>query len=116
MQAIAPRGVPTWLNEGLAIAFEPDGGAWTEAQLAKSEARLPLQRLARGFGGLSTAEARAAYAQSASLVRALLDQGGPTALVALLQDLGRGDTFPAAFEARFFMPYDVFTANLEARR
>ena len=116
VQAIAPRGVPTWLNEGLAIAFEPDEGAWAETELAKSGARLPLQRLVRGFGGLSTTEARTAYAQSAALVRTLLGQGGPTSVVALLEDLASGETFPAAFEARFFMPYDAFVANLEAGR
>jgi hypothetical protein len=116
VQAIAPRGVPTWLNEGLAIAFEPDGGAWAEAQLAKSDARLPLKRLAGGFGGLSTTEARTAYAQSAALVRALMDQGGAPAVVLLLQDLARGETFAAAFENRFLMSYDAFMTSLEAGR
>jgi hypothetical protein len=116
VHAIAPKGVPTWLNEGLAIAFEPEGAAWAQTELAKTTSRLTLPRLASGFGQLSTAEARLAYAQSAVLVRSLLDLGGAPTLVSLLQDLARGESFPASFEARFLMPYDTFTSNLEASR
>ena len=113
---IAPKGVPTWLNEGLAVAFEPEGAAWAQTELAKTTSRLPLDRLASGFGKFSTDEARLAYAQSAVLVRALLDLGGAPTLVSLLQDLAHGQSFPASFEARFLLPYDTFTSNLEASR
>jgi hypothetical protein len=113
---IAPRGVPTWLNEGLAIAFEPEGAAWADAELAKTPTRLSLDRIASGFGRFSTADARVAYAQSAVLVRMLLDLGGAPTLVTLLQDLAGGQSFQAAFEARFLRPYDTFAANVEAGR
>lgn len=115
IQSIAPRGVPTWLNEGLAVLFEPTGDAWAEAQLAGSTTRLPLTRLAGSFAGLSTVEARLAYAQSAATVRALLDQGGAPAVVSVLQDIAGGETFAAAFERRMFMPYENFLASLVAR-
>ena len=114
VQSLAPRGVPVWLHEGLAVMFEPDGGAWSLEQLSKAPARLPLQRLTDGFGELSGAEARLAYAQSAAMVRALFDSGGPLAVGAVLQDIARGDTFPAAFERRMFMAYDTFIGGLEA--
>ncbi len=91
VQSLAPRGVPTWLNEGLAVMFEPNGPAWTDAQLGSSGYRLPLQRLAAGFDRLSGAQARMAYAQSGAAVRALIEQAGAPAMVALLQDIGRGD-------------------------
>lgn len=116
VQSVAPRGVPHWLNEGLAVMFEPDGESWTDSQLSSSEARQTLEQLGKGFGGLSTADARIAYAQSAAVVRALLEQGGPPAVVSILQDLARGDTFAAALERRLGMPFDAFVASLEASR
>jgi len=114
VQSVAPRGVPLWLHEGLAVMFEPNGEAWADAQLSTSAARLPLARLAGSFAPLSTAEARLAYAQSAGIVRALFEQGGAAAVGAILQDLARGDTFAAAFERHLFMTYDDFIAGLEA--
>jgi tetratricopeptide (TPR) repeat protein len=114
VQSVAPRGVPLWLHEGLAVMFEPDGAAWSQQQLAKEPVRLPLRRLAETFERLSGAEARIAYAQSAAIVRTLLDSGGPLALGALLQDLARGESFGAAFEQRFFQTYDSFITSVEA--
>ena len=112
VQSLAPRGVPMWLHEGLAVMFEPDAGAWSEEQLSNAPARLPLRRLADSFGALSGAEARLAYAQSAAIVRAIFDSGGPMAVGAVLQDIARGDTFATAFERRMFMAYDTFISGL----
>lgn len=114
VQSVAPRGVPLWLHEGLAVMFEPGGAAWSQQQLAKAPARLPVRRLAESFERLSGADARLAYAQSAAIVRALFDATSPLALGALLQDLARGETFAAAFEQRFFQTYESFLTNLEA--
>jgi len=114
VQSLAPRGVPMWLHEGLAVMFEPDAGAWSEEQLSSAPARLPLSRLAGSFEALSGVEARLAYAQSAAIVRALFDSGGALAVGAMLQDIARGDTFTAAFERRMFMAYDTFIAGLDA--
>jgi tetratricopeptide (TPR) repeat protein len=113
VQSIAPRGVPTWLNEGLAVLFEPTGEAWTDTQLAGPGPRLPLERLTGSFERLSRDEARLAYAQSAGLVRAMLNQGGPSAVVAILQDLAAGESFASALERRMFIPYDTFVADLQ---
>jgi tetratricopeptide (TPR) repeat protein len=114
VQSVAPRGVPLWLHEGLAVMFEPDGAEWSRQLLARQPARLSVRRFAESFESLSGADARAAYAQSAALVGTLLDGGGPLALGALLQDLARGETFAAAFEQRFFQSYDSFITSLEA--
>ncbi|MBF8300505.1 MAG: hypothetical protein HW394_875 [Acidobacteria bacterium] len=113
VQSLAPRGVPMWLHEGLAVMFEPDGSAWSEEQLSRAPARLPLRRLAESFGGLPGAEARLAYAQSAAIVGTLFDRGGAMAVGALLQDLARGETLATAFERHLFMAYDTFVTGLE---
>jgi hypothetical protein len=113
VQNVAPRSVPLWLHQGLAVMFEPDGAECTRRELAKAPGRLPMTRLTGGFEPLSAPEARLAYAQSAALVGTLFEMRGPLAVGALLQDLARGDTFAAAFERRFFTPYASFLAGLE---
>jgi len=114
VQAVAPRGVPVWLHEGLAVAFEPSGSQWAASALAGSSARLPLARLAGSFAPLSTEQARLAYAQSAAIVATLFDRGGAAAVGAVLQDIARGEGFAAAFARHFFTTYDDFLAALEA--
>jgi hypothetical protein len=116
VQTIAPRGVPTWLNEGLAVMFEPNGDAWARAELSGSPDRLPLATLGGSFAGLSGAQARLAYAQSAATARALVDHGGAAAVVAMLHDIAGGAAFPAAFERHMFMPFDSFVATLPPGR
>ncbi len=111
VQAIAPHGVPTWLNEGLAVNFEPGGAAWADGELAATTDRLPLSTLAGDFTGKSADEARIAYAESAVVARRLLEEGGGSAVVAILEDLSRGLTFRAAVEQRLFIPYDLFAGS-----
>lgn len=112
VRSIAPAGVPTWLNEGLAVLFEPDGQKWAETQLARTEARLDHNKLGSGFGGFSGREARLAYAQSALAVQKLLDLAGAAAVVALLQDIANGENFARAFERRVLVRYETFVADL----
>jgi tetratricopeptide (TPR) repeat protein len=116
VQAVAPRGVPPWLNEGLAVTFEPGGEAWSEGELSGSDRRLTLEQLNAGFGSLATEDARVAYAQSAAIVAALLDHGGPPVVVGILRDLGRGDGFATALERWLATPFDSFVASLGASR
>ena len=113
IQSLAPRGVPMWMHEGLALAFEPDGAAWSGEELSNTSSRLPLPQLVGSFATLSVTEARLAYAQSAAMVRALFDLSGPLAVGALLQDIVRGDTFPVASERRMLMAHDAFIGGLE---
>jgi hypothetical protein len=49
-------------------------------------------------------------------VQALIEQAGAPALVALLQDIGRGDPFDAAFERRMQTPYASFAATIDPSR
>lgn len=106
--SIAPRGVPTWLNEGLAVVFEPKGRAWSETALEKTDNRIPFGALAKSFKGLSNNDAPTAYAQSADAVGRMIDLAGEWSVVALLQDIGRGRPFPEAFGERMLMPWNEF--------
>jgi tetratricopeptide (TPR) repeat protein len=96
VHTLAARGVPTWLNEGLATALEAGDVAWADEQLAAGGA-VPLDRLAAGFGRFSGAEARQAYATSAIAAKRLLDEAGGFAVANLVRDLGRGEAFEPAF-------------------
>jgi hypothetical protein len=112
LQTIAPRNIPTWLNEGLAVLFEPNGSTWLDGELARGRARIALQRLGAGFGSLSTAEARQAYVESGLAARALVDAIGVNGLLGLLKDLAEGTRFQTAFERHALMPLDAFQGTL----
>jgi tetratricopeptide (TPR) repeat protein len=104
------RTVPAWVNEGLATALEPAGTASIEAALAETQDRPALAALHRGFGGLASRDAEIAYASAARAVRRLMERRGAPALVALLGDLSRGETFDRAFHRRIEMRYEDFAA------
>lgn len=108
VQSLTPRGCTKgWLSCSSRTA--PRGA---KVSSRTPPTRLPLPRLEESFAALSAAEARLAYAQSAAMVRALFDSGGPLAVGAVLQDIARGDTFVDAFERRMFMAYDNWVALL----
>ena len=103
--SLAPRGVPQWLNEGLAILMER-GGAPPRASADATAP--PLAQLEGAFGQLSPEEARVAYATSAAAAQALLDRAGPMVIFNLLTNLGNGMKFDKAFERAALMPYSDF--------
>jgi len=105
--SLAPRGVPQWLNEGLAVLFEKDDLS-RERTLVAREPLIPLTQLEKPFDDLTGNQAALAYAESAVAVRRILDQGGPTAVYNLLSDLGSGLSFDEAFERAALMPYAEF--------
>jgi tetratricopeptide (TPR) repeat protein len=105
---LAGRGVPAWVNEGLAVALEPGGLAAAERVLAAARSRPTLAQLHDGFGRLPDAQAQLAYAESAAAARAMLDLRGPSAVVMLLRDLGAGAVFVTAFHQRIGVRYEEF--------
>jgi hypothetical protein len=105
--SLAPRGVPQWVNEGLAVLFEKDDLS-RERRLVSREPLLPLAQLEKPFDALSGNQAALAYAESAIAARRILDQGGPTAVYNLLSDLANGLSFDEAFERAALMSYDDF--------
>jgi hypothetical protein len=112
IRAIAPRGVPTWLNEGLAVMFEPQGTQWAADTMAASQERMTLDQLAGSFDQFSGNQARIAYAESADAARRLFDEVGGAAVVAILQDIARGVPLADAFERRMLTPYSAFAASV----
>ncbi len=108
VKSIAPRGVPQWLNEGLAMYFEGSDTPEQVEQVATAESKHPLTTLEGAFSGMDKAGAARAYAQSAAAVKLLMDEVGAPALVGILNDLGRGLPFPEAFERNTNMSYADF--------
>ena len=106
--SVAGNRAPAWLNEGLATALEPDGLEWTSRVLVSQASRLPVESLDTGFGGLDPEDAALAYAQSARAVKRLLDLRGAPAVTMLLQALGRGTPFEAAFQQHVYMRAEDF--------
>ena len=109
---LSARGVPAWMNEGLAVALEPGGLDSAQRLLSEARSRPRLDQLHNGFGGMSDTQARIAYAESAVAARALLDVRGPSAVLSLLQDLATGTPFSAAFQQRMGMRYEEFQQSL----
>jgi hypothetical protein len=111
--SVAPRGVPFWLDEGLAVHFEGSNAARREQQVRDAETLLPLTRLERSFAKLSARDASLAYAESAVAVEALFADAGAPAIVGLLADIGRGLPFADAFERNMLVPYPDFQKKLQ---
>jgi tetratricopeptide (TPR) repeat protein len=102
------RNVPVWLNEGLATLLEPGGREEAQEELARGGSRPALRQLHGGFSKLSADEAQIAYAVSTYAVQRMTELRSAAAVVALLQDLGRGSVFATAFYQHVGMSYDDF--------
>jgi len=116
VRGLAARGVPTWLNEGLASALDTGDIEWAQSALsARARAGRPgvsLRALPSGFSRLSDGQAALAYAASAVAVRRLLDEAGGFAIANLLRDLGAGVNFDAAFLHRIQRTFADFQNSL----
>lgn len=112
IKSIAPRGVPQWLNEGLAMNFEGADLAPHLERVRAAESRHSLNTLAAPFSAMDATAATLAYAQSAAAVKLLLDEAGAAAIVGILTDLARGLPFVEAFERHTNMRYGDFEKRL----
>jgi len=112
VHSLAPRGVPAWLNEGLAVLFEGADLTRQREQVRSAPAVPALDRLERSFEKLGPGQARVAYALSAVAAAALMEQAGAAAVVNLLTAIGHGVPFPAAFESHCLMSYAEFQKRL----
>jgi hypothetical protein len=90
----APRGVPAWLNEGLATHLESTNRSWVQDALGNAASVVPLERLVNGFGRLDEQEALVAYAESATAADILCAQLG--ANIAPFLQVGNGSTVDEA--------------------
>jgi len=116
VREIAPHGVPTWLNEGLATALESGDLGWAERRMHQAAEPVPLDALASSFSRFSGSQAQLAYAASALAVRQLIDEAGGPAVVNLLRDLGDGVGFEAAFTHRMQRTFGDFQAAFATGR
>src|SRR5258708_34364612 len=71
IRSLASRGVPTWLNEGLATALESGNLEWAEKQTAALPP-VPLRALQSGFGKFTGGQAQRAFPTSAPAPPGLL--------------------------------------------
>ncbi|MBZ5557913.1 MAG: tetratricopeptide repeat protein [Acidobacteriia bacterium] len=111
IRTLASRGVPTWLNEGIATALEADDLDWAQKNVAKAGAPVPLRALQTGFGRFNGAQAQLAYATSALAARRLLEEAGGFAVANLLRDLGDGADFETAFLHRIQRSFADFQST-----
>jgi hypothetical protein len=72
--SLAPRGVPTWLHEGLAQYFEGADVRASRRRLQAHGRRLPLDQLEGSFTGLTPAGALVAYDESLVAVHTLIER------------------------------------------
>jgi len=114
VQQVAPRNVPVWLHEGLAMHFEGDDAAAMGQTLTRLHVFIPLVQLQDSFEGLTTAQATIAYAESLFATSVLLERIGPSGLGQLLQDLDRGEPFEGAVQ-RFGFTFGEFEKDLVRR-
>lgn len=103
------RGVPTWLNEGLAEYVEwrylgsdrPPLGLGRALKSAALQGRLPSLDQMEDRALISTSNPAIAYGTSAVAVKLLLKRGGPENLLGLLREVGQGRPFDEAFQERY---------------
>ena len=112
IRSLATRGLPTWLNEGLASVLEGDDLSWTDKPMSMVSKPPSLARLSGSFARYSGGDAQLAYAASARAAKRLLDEVGGVAIANLLRDLGEGVEFEAAFLHRVQKPLSEFEASL----
>ena len=92
---IAPRGVPHWLNEGLAQYFDGTDQEAARRRMKALGRSIPLKMLEGGFGGMNPATARVAYDESLLAVGVMADRPG-FGWIRLLHRLGDGEPFERA--------------------
>jgi tetratricopeptide (TPR) repeat protein len=109
----APRGVPTWVNEGLASWLEGSDRAWVQRALRAASELIPLDDLDGGFGGMDSGTALVAYAESHVAGQLLCEKLGPS-VGTFLQMLGSGHTVDQALSTHGVQP-DVFRAEWKRR-
>ena len=114
LKSLAPRNLPVWLNEGLAMHFEGRDGLQSGRRLASVHLFVPLSYLRTSFTGFNTAQATLAYEESAFATRALIDRVGLSNIGFLLQDLDGGQSIEQAIE-RFGVTFPEFEADLMRR-
>ena len=101
--SIAPRHVPTWLNEGLAQHLDGTDPQAAQRRMKMLGRSVPLKQLEGGFGQLNAAQAQVAYDESLLAVNVMFDRPG-FGWTRLLRELADGASFEHAI-GRFGFSY-----------
>jgi tetratricopeptide (TPR) repeat protein len=109
--ALAPRGVPAWLHEGLAQHFDGTSVEAARRRLHAQGRRIPLDRLEGGFENLTTAGATIAYDESLLAVSAILERPDISWTQVLYGLAGGGS--PRQTLAGFGIDYQELEASFE---
>jgi hypothetical protein len=91
-------GVPTWLNEGLAVYSEGDLDRGSQAQLdqaIRADTLLSVRSLSSGFSEISS-KANLSYSESYSIVKYLIETHGQEPMTSLLTTLRDGASIDEA--------------------
>ena len=102
--------IPAWLNEGIAMYFEPHGHQ-RESEVMRAFARGDVFRL-RHMGAVPgrPRDVRLFYSQSASVVRFMAESFGEDRLSSLFSAIGEGKTVEEALIATYGMNIDQLDA------
>jgi tetratricopeptide (TPR) repeat protein len=104
--SLAPRGVPAWLNEGLAQYFDGSDPQDARRRIRALGRAVPLKSLERPFGGLNAVDAQMAYDESLLAVLVMFDRPG-FGWTRLLRTLADGRPFEQAIESFGFSYPDL---------
>jgi tetratricopeptide (TPR) repeat protein len=110
--SLAPRGIPTWLHEGLAQHFEGDDVAAARRRLKAVGVVVPLRYLEGSFTRFTADQAMVAYDQSLVIADALI-QRGTVDWNALFRALGDSSRTEYTFD-NFGLRYSELESELGA--
>src|SRR2546428_724570 len=113
VKSLAPRGVPTWVDEGLAVVFEMGDLKWAERLARQAPSLIPLPRLHDGFLSLPADQVPLAYAESALAVPMLIERSEALSLASLLPALAQSQDFATAFERHYYLSYSDFHSDFQ---
>ena len=106
---------PTWLNEGIAQAVEPQTAQPYGAALARMFAaghEVPLNQLEGSFGSFDDRMAAIAYGESLAAVEYINQTYGMSDAVRILQRIGEGASTEAALRAVVHSGYESFEQDV----
>jgi len=96
ISSLAPRGIPTWLHEGLASYFEPRDIS-SALRVLRMTGIVPAEVLFDSFTRLNDRQAAAAYAESLIFADLLMRRAG-THMGIVLQGLERGQSLEQSLD------------------
>jgi tetratricopeptide (TPR) repeat protein len=106
LASLSPRGIPTWLNEGLAQYFDGSDPHAARERMKAIGRSFPLADLEGSFQRMDATQAQMAYDESLLAVTVLFDRPG-FGWTRLLQTLSDGQPFYRAIESFGFSYADL---------